>query len=90
MAIELPREQREEAIASIMTYARDNFPEPIGSLAADALLNFFLEDIGPCIYNQAVADVQERLQAYTAEIDVALHQQPFTYWARQAQRRRGR
>lgn len=90
MPILLQPEQRDEAIRSLVLYARDNFPEPLGNLGADALLEFILEEIGPCIYNQAVTDVQERLQAQVAEIDVALHQEPFTYWARQAGKRRGR
>ena len=33
----------------------------IGNIAAGGLLGFFLEEIGPVIYNKAVADVQERL-----------------------------
>ena len=43
--------------------------EPIGNIAAGALLGFFLEEIAPVIYNRAVADVQERLQARVAELD---------------------
>ncbi|KQP49228.1 DUF2164 domain-containing protein [Pseudorhodoferax sp. Leaf274] len=80
MAIELPKDVRTEAIASIERYFRENTDEPIGNIAAGGLLGFFLEEIGPAIYNQAVADVQERLQARVAEVDLEVHEDPFTYW----------
>jgi len=41
MTIQIAKESRKEAIASIERYARENFPEPIGSLEADSLLSFF-------------------------------------------------
>lgn len=69
MTIELSREDRQQAIASIERYFRQNMDEPIGNIAAGGLLGFLLEEIGPCIYNRAVADVQERLQARVAELD---------------------
>jgi len=43
-------------------------------------LNFFLEEIGPSIYNQAVAEVQERLIARVTEIDIECHEDEFVYW----------
>jgi uncharacterized protein (DUF2164 family) len=80
MAIELPKDVRKEAIASIERYFRENMDEPIGNIAAGGLLGFFLEEIGPAIYNQAVADVQERLQARIAELDLEVHEDAFQYW----------
>ena len=67
MTIELNKEARQEAIASIERYFRENMDEPIGNIAAGALLGFVLEEIGPAIYNQAVADVQERRDALQAK-----------------------
>ena len=82
MTIELKKETRQEAIASIERYFRENMEEPIGNVAAGALLGFFLEEVGPAIYNQAVADVQERLQARIAEVDIEVHEDEFQYWRR--------
>ena len=70
MPIELERELRDTAVASIQRYFDQNMEEPIGNIAAGALLGFFLEEIAPVIYNRAVADVQERLQARVAELDL--------------------
>jgi len=80
MTIELNKEARKEAIASIERYFRENMDEPIGNLAAGALLGFFLEEVGPVIYNQAVADAQERLQARVSELDIEVHEEEFQYW----------
>jgi uncharacterized protein (DUF2164 family) len=80
MTIEIPKEARKEAIASIERYFRENMDEPIGNLAAGALLGYFLEELGPLVYNQAVADVQERLQARVAELDIEVHEDEFQYW----------
>lgn len=63
MSIELPEGVRPMAVASIERYFRENMEEPIGNLTASGLLNFFVEEIGPLIYNRAVVDIQERLQA---------------------------
>ena len=80
MAIEISREQRKEAIASIERYFRENMEDRIGNIAAAALLGYFLEELGPVIYNKAVADVQERLHARVMEVDVEIHEDEFAYW----------
>jgi len=80
MAIELAAEQRKEAIASIERYFREQMDEKIGNIAAGALLGYFLEELGPLVYNRAVADVQERLQARVMEVDIEVHEDEFGYW----------
>lgn len=78
--IELTREARQQAIQSIERYFRENMDEPLGNVAAGGLLGFFLEEIGPSIYNKAVADVQERLAARVSEVDIEVHEEEFDYW----------
>jgi uncharacterized protein (DUF2164 family) len=80
MPIELPKELRTQAIQSIERYFRENMDEPIGNIAAGGLLGFFVEEIGPVIYNKAVADVQERLQLRLSELDLEVHEDEFGYW----------
>ena len=80
MPIELDKEARSEAIKSIERYFKENMDEPIGNIAAGGLLSFFVEEIGPVIYNQAVTDVQERLQTRIAELDLEVHEDEFQYW----------
>lgn len=90
MTIELSKEARKEAIASIERYFRENMEEPIGNIAAGALLGFFLEEVGPVIYNRAVADLQERLQARVAELDIEVHEEEFQYWRKHERKERAR
>lgn len=80
MTIELPRDVHKEAVASIERYFREHLDDKIGNIAAGGLLSFFLEEIGPSIYNKAVADVQERLQMRVSELDIEVHEDEFQYW----------
>ena len=85
MTIEISKEAKKLAIASIERYFQENMDEKIGNIAASALLGFFLDEVGPTIYNQAVADVQERLQTRVMEIDVEVHEDEFGYWRKKDQ-----
>lgn len=80
MAIELDKETRARAIASIERWFQDEREERIGNIAAGALLGFFLEEIGPSVYNQAVAQVQERLMQRIGELDIEVHEDEFGHW----------
>jgi uncharacterized protein (DUF2164 family) len=90
MAIELTDGVKKEAIASIERYFRENMEEPIGNLTAGALLSFFLEEIGPAIYNKGVADAQQRIQERVMELDIEVHEEEFQYWRKQARQGKGR
>ncbi len=80
MPIEIAREDRQQAIESIMRYFTEHMDERIGNVTAGALLGFFLEEIGPLVYNQAVADVQERLLSRVQELDLEVHEDAFQHW----------
>lgn len=80
MTIEIPKEANKAAIASIQRYFMENMDEEIGSLEAGALLGFFLKEIGPAVYNKAVADAQSRMQARVLELDIEIHEEEFQYW----------
>ncbi len=82
MSIELPKDIRKEAIASIVRYFREKREEQIGNIAASGLLDFFIEEIGSSIYNKAVADILERMQMHISELDIDFHEEEFQYWPR--------
>ncbi len=88
MAIELTKEAKQNALESLQKYFEVNMDEPLGNLAAGALLTFILEEIGPSIYNKGVADAQERMQMRLGELDYEVHEDEFQYW-RQRDRQRG-
>jgi uncharacterized protein (DUF2164 family) len=87
MNIELSKEMRAQAVASIERWFKENADEPIGNIQAAALLNFFIAEIGPSIYNRAVADVQQRLMMRVGELDIECHADEFGFW-RKADRSR--
>lgn len=87
MPLQLPTEAHQQAIASIERYFREHMDEPIGNVAAGGLLKFFLEDIAPAVYNQAVTEAQESLQQRVAELDIDLHHDAFTYWNQRGRRK---
>lgn len=87
MTIELAREERAEAIASIERWFRENMEEPIGNIQAGALLGYFLEEVAPLVYNKAIADAQERLQMRVAELDIECHVDAFGYWRKYDRKR---
>jgi len=90
MTIDISKEARKEAIASIERYFTENMEDHIGNIAAGALLGFILEEIGPAIYNKAVTDVQERLQSRIMEVDIEIHEDEFQYWRKFDQLRKRR
>ena len=89
MTIEISKEVRQQAICSIERYFLENMDEKIGNITAGALLSFFVEEIGPVIYNMAVEEVQERIQTRVMEIDLEVNEHAFQYWRKydQAQKK---
>ena len=90
MSIELSKEVRTRAVTSIERWFAENRDEKIGNIAAGALLGFFLEEIGPAVYNQAVREAQERLAQRVSEIDIEVHEDEFAYWQKFDKARKGR
>ena len=82
MPIELNREARSQAVASIERYFAEELDQRIGNIGAGALLSFFLEEVGPLVYNQAVSQLQERLQERIQELDIEFNEEEFQYWRR--------
>ena len=87
MTIEIAKEARKEAVASIERWFLEERDEKIGNIAASALLGFFLEEIAPSVYNRAVADVQERLRIRVDEVEIEVHEDEFGYWPKRQPRR---
>ena len=71
-------------------YFRENMPEELGDLAAGLLLDFFLEEVGPAIYNQAIADAQKRMDKVVSELGGDLYRDEFQYWLKEDRKRRDR
>lgn len=90
MNLEFPKEVRSEAVASIRRYFEENLSEPVSDLAAGLLLNFFVEEIGPVIYNRAIADAQRRMEQRMSDLTGELYMAEFQYWPKLETKRKGR
>jgi len=90
MLMELSKRTREDAIASIQRYFEENFPEPVGDLPAGLLLDFFIDEVGPVIYNRAIADAQTRMQLRVSDMSGELYEKEFQYWPKVDGKRKGR
>jgi len=74
-------------IASIRRYFTEQREEEIGELQAKLLLDFFLEEIAPSVYNAAVGDAQTFLRDRIADLEGACFVPEFGYWPPQTSRR---
>ena len=90
MKIEIPQQTRKEALSSIQRYFEENMPETLGDLPAGLMFDFFVEEIGPLIYNRAIADAQARLAVRLSDLSGELWADEFQYWPRVDGKRRSR
>ena len=78
----LPPTLRKEAVTSLERFCAEQFDEPVGNLAVEALFDFMVAELGPLFYNQGVKDAQSRIQGVITDLDQEVYQEPFTYWRR--------
>ena len=83
--ISIPDAARKQAIASIKHFVLDTLDQEIGDLKAGLLLEYCLEEIGPSIYNQAIADAQSYFTGRVADLEGVCHEAEFGFWPRSRQ-----
>ena len=65
-------EQRNKFIRELIHFFEKEREEEIGVIAAQQLLNFFLENVGPELYNKGVFDAKKTLKSRMEDIDYDL------------------
>jgi len=80
MSIELRDDVRRQALASIQRYFEEKLELGCGELQARLLLDFFLEELAPTVYNEAVKDAQKYFQEHVADLEASCFEIEFTYW----------
>jgi len=88
MAIELSDDAAKQSIASIRRYFAEALEQDIGDLKARLLLEFFLKEIGPSVYNAAIGDAQVFFRDRVADLEGACYQAEFGYWPKSSTPRR--
>lgn len=80
MAIKLSKETRQALHASIKRFFAEHMDEEIGDLKASLVLDFCVQEVGPSIYNQAIADAQAHMQERVTDLDGSCFEPELTYW----------
>lgn len=65
-------EQRQPAVDEIINFFRNERGEEIGVIAAEAILDYFLETVGKSIYNKGVKDAQKILEQRLGDFAIDL------------------
>ncbi len=86
-AITIPDHARKQAIASIRQYFANEMTEEIGDLKASLVLDYFLTEIGPVVYNEAIAEAKAFIDERAADLSAVCHHKEFQYWLAAAKRR---
>jgi len=89
MAITLEPAIRQQAIASLRRYFAENWDLDVGDLKAGLLLDYFLLEIGPSVYNRAIGDAQVYFRDRVVDLEATCFEKEFGFWPPASQRRRG-
>lgn len=73
---------RKQAVASLQQYFAEHMDEEIGDLKAGLMLDFILTELGPSIYNQAIADARSYFEERIADLAGVCYHAEFPYWAK--------
>jgi uncharacterized protein (DUF2164 family) len=82
MTIKLQKDTEKYLVGSIKCFFEQNLDSDIGDLKAAMVLDFCIREIGPSIYNQAIADAQEYFQEKAADLIGSRFEAEFGYWTK--------
>ncbi|MEA5074838.1 MAG: DUF2164 domain-containing protein [Coriobacteriia bacterium] len=82
MGIKLDSETERYLLESIKRFFVEELEQDIGDLKARAVLEFCIREIGPSVYNRAIADAQAFVQNAVSDLDGVQFEPEFAYWKR--------
>jgi len=80
MAIKLEQDTEKYLLGSIKRFFAEALEDEIGDLKAARVLEFCLREIGPSIYNQAIADAQSYFQEKASDLSGVRFAAEFDFW----------
>jgi uncharacterized protein (DUF2164 family) len=75
MRIQLSDDRRASLLRSVKEHFASNFDEPLSDFRAEALLDFFVRELGPPVYNQGVRDASSYIQSKLVDIEGDVYEQ---------------
>jgi uncharacterized protein (DUF2164 family) len=76
-SIVLSEDSRKSAVAALRGYFAANLDEEIGDLKAGLLLDFILSELGPSVYNQAIADARSFFEERSNDLAAVCYRDEF-------------
>jgi uncharacterized protein (DUF2164 family) len=86
-AITISDDARQQAITSIRRYFKEELGQEIGDLKASLVLDYFLAEVGPAVYNTAIADAKTFFEERSADLGALCHHDEFPFWPGPTKRR---
>ena len=80
--MKLDQDVEKYLLGSIQRFFAEELESDIGDLKAAMVLDYFTQEIGPSIYNQAIADAQTYFADKTADLAGAHDEPEFDFWKR--------
>jgi len=80
MSIKLQKDTEKYLVGSIKRFFAERMDADIGDLKAALVLEFLIREIGPSIYNQAIADAQVYFQEKASDLGGSRYEPEFDYW----------
>ena len=80
MAIALAPDVKKQALSSIKQYVAQHLDQDLGDLQAGLLLDYFLKELAPSVYNQAIQDAQHYFQERASDLEGVCFEREFSYW----------
>ena len=74
MAVQLDEARRERLVSSLRGFFQQEFDEKLSAFRAEQGLDFFLEALGPQVYNQAVQDARGFMLSKLEDLDGEVHE----------------
>ena len=73
MAVTLAEARRAELIRELQGFFLAEFDEEISPFRAEGVLDFFLDTLGPSVYNQGVQDARIYMAQKLDDLDAEIH-----------------
>jgi uncharacterized protein (DUF2164 family) len=80
MTIKLEADTEKYLLESIRRFFAEELDQDIGDLKAMLVLEFLNQEIGPSIYNQAIADAQAFFQEKALDLSAVRYEPEFDFW----------
>ena len=81
MAIALSKDARTWLTPSLKRFFAEHLDQDLSEMKTAMILDYFLKEIGPLVYNQAIKDAEGFVAERLGDLEASCYEKEFTYWA---------